>query len=59
MENTVKIEVSFINVLLNLKKEDLEKIEIFIDEFDNCFDSKKDYYWDFENWAKIKLGMIQ
>lgn len=59
MENAVKIEISFVNVLFNLTKEDLKKIENFINEFDNYFDNKKDNYWDFENWAKIKLGMIQ
>ena len=48
----LKINISFALFILNLKKENFDKIEEFIKDFSKDFYNKNKNYWDYEIFAK-------
>lgn len=54
-----RIQIRLIDIILNLSEVDFYKLPLFINDFCYSFFDSNRNYWEFEQWAKIKLGLIE
>lgn len=54
-----RIQIRLIDIILNLNEVDFYKLPLFITDFCHSFFDSNRNYWEFEQWVKIKLGLIE